>query len=193
MLLGQAISIPFVTRYAKKVSSGMTCFFSGIAMSLIMYMASYTENFKNGISKRKIISLGLKIKSKYCIEIHAYCLMDNHYHLLAETRESSLSKGMRHINGVYTQWFNHKRKKRRYGHVFQGRFKAILVNAIFYNLFPYIFFHRTQTDRSLMILISYVLVKPHANILNRIIIVIIFIARVFLRLNYSQFYYFESN
>lgn len=47
MLLGQAISIPFVTRYAKKVSSGMTCFFSGIAMSLIMYMASYTENFNN--------------------------------------------------------------------------------------------------------------------------------------------------
>ena len=41
----KAISIPFVTRYAKKVSSGMTCFVSGIAMSFIMYFASYTQSF----------------------------------------------------------------------------------------------------------------------------------------------------
>lgn len=41
----QAISIPFVTRYAKKVSSGMTCFVSGIVMSFVMYFASYTQNF----------------------------------------------------------------------------------------------------------------------------------------------------
>lgn len=56
---------------------------------------------------------------------HAYCLMDNHYHLLIETLDSTLSRGMRHLNGVYTQSFN--RKYKRVGHVFQGRFKAILV------------------------------------------------------------------
>ncbi|TYO96833.1 REP element-mobilizing transposase RayT [Geothermobacter ehrlichii] len=56
---------------------------------------------------------------------HAYCLMDNHYHLLIETPEGNLSAGMRQLNGVYTQAFN--RKHGRVGHVFQGRFKAILV------------------------------------------------------------------
>ncbi|AFT70043.1 Transposase of ISGbem_B [Alloalcanivorax dieselolei B5] len=57
---------------------------------------------------------------------HAYCLMGNHYHLLIETPDGNLSKGMRHLNGVYTQVFN--RHHRRVGHVFQGRYKAILVD-----------------------------------------------------------------
>ncbi len=56
---------------------------------------------------------------------HAYCLMGNHYHLLIETPEGNLSAGMRHVNGVYTQSFN--RVHGRDGHVFKGRFKAILV------------------------------------------------------------------
>ena len=57
---------------------------------------------------------------------HAYCLMDNHYHLLIETPDPNLSLGMRQLNGVYTQFFN--RQHKRPGHVFQGRFKAILVD-----------------------------------------------------------------
>ena len=56
---------------------------------------------------------------------HAYCLMDNHYHLLIETPQGNLSAGMRQLNGIYTQRFN--RRHTRVGHVFQGRFKAILV------------------------------------------------------------------
>ncbi len=56
---------------------------------------------------------------------HTYCLMDNHYHLLVETPAPSLARGMRHLNGVYTQTFN--RTHGRVGHVFQGRYKAILV------------------------------------------------------------------
>ena len=56
---------------------------------------------------------------------HAYCLMPNHYHLLVETPQANLPRGMRHLNGVYTQSFN--RSHRRRGHVFQGRFKAILI------------------------------------------------------------------
>lgn len=56
---------------------------------------------------------------------HAYCLMGDHYHLLIETPEGNLSKGMRQLNGVYTQRFN--RRHGRVGHVFQGRFKAIIV------------------------------------------------------------------
>ena len=63
---------------------------------------------------------------------HAYCLMDNHYHLLIETPEGNLSAGMRQLNGIYTQRFN--RRHGRVGHVFQGRFKAILVERQSYLL-----------------------------------------------------------
>jgi REP element-mobilizing transposase RayT len=58
--------------------------------------------------------------------VHAYCIMDNHYHLLVETVDGILSKGMRHLNGLYTQRFN--RSHDRVGHIFQGRFKSVLVN-----------------------------------------------------------------
>jgi len=56
---------------------------------------------------------------------HAYCLMDNHYHLLIETPKPNLSLGMRQLNGRYTQTYN--RRHERVGHLFQGRFTAILV------------------------------------------------------------------
>ena len=60
---------------------------------------------------------------------YAYCLMDNHYHLLIETPEPTLVSGMRRLNGVYTQAFN-----RRVGHLFQGRYKAIVVDKDAYLL-----------------------------------------------------------
>lgn len=63
---------------------------------------------------------------------HAYCLMDNHYHLLIETPDANLSKGMRQLNGVYTQRYN--RAHERIGHVFQGRYKSILVDKNSYLL-----------------------------------------------------------
>ena len=64
--------------------------------------------------------------------VHSYCLMGNHYHLLLETPDSNLSKGMRQLNGVYTQRFN--RIHERVGHVFQGRYKAIIVQKETYLL-----------------------------------------------------------
>jgi REP element-mobilizing transposase RayT len=64
--------------------------------------------------------------------VHAYCLMTNHYHLLVETPDANLSKGMRELNGVYTQRFN--RTYDRVGHVFQGRYKAIVVQKETYLL-----------------------------------------------------------
>ncbi len=63
---------------------------------------------------------------------HAYCQMGNHYHLLVETPDANLSNGMRQLNGVYTQRFN--RRHQRVGHIFQGRFKAILVDKDSYLL-----------------------------------------------------------
>ena len=62
-------------------------------------------------------------RNNWCV--HAYCLMTNHYHLVIETPEANLSKGMQQLNGMYTQRYN--RCHNGVGHVFQGRYKAILV------------------------------------------------------------------
>jgi len=72
------------------------------------------------------------VTDKYNLLCHAYCLMDNHYHLLVETPDGNLSLAMRHLNGIYTQRLN--RRHGRVGHLFQGRFKAILVERDSYLL-----------------------------------------------------------
>lgn len=79
---------------------------------------------------------------RYNWRCHAFCLMDNHYHLLVETIDPTLSSGMRQLNGVFTQSFN--RRHCRVGHVFQGRYKAILV----------------QKDAHLLELCRYVVLNP---------------------------------
>jgi putative transposase len=66
-----------------------------------------------------------EVCNRCCWICYSYCLMNNHYHLLIETPEGNISKGMRLLNGMYTQQFN--RLHSRVGHVFQGRFKGILV------------------------------------------------------------------
>jgi len=63
---------------------------------------------------------------------HAYCLMSNHYHLMIQTPQANLGRGMRQLNGVYTQRFN--RIHQRVGHLFQGRYKAIIVDQDSYLL-----------------------------------------------------------
>ena len=63
--------------------------------------------------------------SRFNWRCHAYCQMDNHYHIVIETAEANLSKGMRQLNGVYTQYYN--KQHNRVGHVYQGRYKGILV------------------------------------------------------------------
>ena len=72
------------------------------------------------------------VVSRYSWVCHAYCLMANHYHLLVETPKANLSIGMRQLNGIFTQSLN--RRHRRVGHLFQGRFKAILVEKESYLL-----------------------------------------------------------
>ncbi len=66
-----------------------------------------------------------QVNKRYNWLCHAYCLMTNHYHLLIETPDGNLSLGMRQLNGVYTQLFNKWHGKT--GHLFQGRYKAILI------------------------------------------------------------------
>jgi len=76
--------------------------------------------------RQAFVDLVASVIERYGWRCYAYCLMDNHYHLLIETPEGNLSRGMRQLAGVYTQRFN--RRHGRVGHLFQGRFKAILVD-----------------------------------------------------------------
>ena len=81
--------------------------------------------FRNESDFSTFIEVLNDVCDRYNWVIHAYCLMTNHYHLLIETPDANLSKGMRQLNGVYTQRFN--RNYQRVGHLFQGRYKSILV------------------------------------------------------------------
>lgn len=90
--------------------------------------------FIDGIDRLGFLDLIGQVSNRFDVNVLAYCLMDNHYHLVLATRQANLSTLMRHLNGVYTQRFN--RRHGKVGHVFQGRFKAILVDRDAYLLAP---------------------------------------------------------
>ena len=83
--------------------------------------------FKSNRDREKFLEYLESATKRYDAVIHTYCLMDNHYHILLETPSGNLSRIMAHINGAYTNYYNAKRE--RFGHLFQGRYKAILVEA----------------------------------------------------------------
>ena len=83
--------------------------------------------FFNDRDKEKFLEYLEKANERFSIIIHTYCLMDNHFHLLVQTPEPNLSVAMQWINVSYATYFN--RKQARVGHLFQGRFKAILIDA----------------------------------------------------------------
>jgi putative transposase len=83
--------------------------------------------FRSTADRERFLGYLESATSRYGAVIHAYCLLSNHYHLLLETPAGNLSEIMRHINGAYTTYFNIRHK--RAGHLFQGRYKAILVEA----------------------------------------------------------------
>lgn len=82
--------------------------------------------------RQKWLEIFGRVCNRYNWKCHSYCLMSNHYHIVVETVEGNLSKGMRQLNGVYTQYFNQTHQ--RVGHVFQGRYKGILVDKDSYLL-----------------------------------------------------------
>jgi putative transposase len=88
--------------------------------------------FEDDEDRREFLQTFAQVVEQFNWLCFAWCLMDNHYHLLIQTPDGNLSKGMRQLNGVYTQISN--RRHRRVGHLFQGRFKAILVDGDAYLL-----------------------------------------------------------
>lgn len=87
---------------------------------------------KDDVDRSLFLDVVGQAVQRFDARVWAYCLMGNHYHLVLHTREANLSRLMRQINGVYTQTFN--RRHRLSGHLFQGRFKAILVDRDSYLL-----------------------------------------------------------
>jgi len=108
----------------------------------IEYPGAWYHVMNRGLEKRNIFNTNehyecflnlLKDTSRnYNVEIHAFCLMTNHYHLLIRTPSSNLNKAMRQINGIYTQRYN--KLISRDGPLFRGRYKAILIEAESYLL-----------------------------------------------------------
>lgn len=88
--------------------------------------------YKSGADRERFLGYLASATERYGAAIHVWCLMSNHYHLLMETPAGNLSQIMRHINGAYTNYFNARRK--RAGHLFQGRYKAVLVDRDAYAL-----------------------------------------------------------
>lgn len=98
--------------------------------------------FLEKTDREKFLTIVDEVLERYHWICYGYCLMNNHYHIIIETPEGNLSKGMRHINGVYTQYFNWRHNN--VGHIFQGRFSAILI----------------QKERHLLELCRYVILNP---------------------------------
>ena len=105
----------------------------------IEYPGAFYHVMNRGLERREIfrdkkdyeafLHLCVAIHKRFKVIFHAYSLMTNHYHLMLETPEGNLSRAMRHLDGVYTQGFNRRKgKKRRAGPLFQGRYKATLID-----------------------------------------------------------------
>jgi putative transposase len=95
-----------------------------------VYHVTSRGNARQGIfldkdDRESFLGVLSSVATRFKWVCHAYCLMETHYHLQIETLEGNLSRGMRQLNGVYTQVFN--RRHKRVGRLFQGRYKGILV------------------------------------------------------------------
>ncbi len=111
-------------------------------------LAGFHHVVNRGVERREVfidkedyqtfLTLLCQLSKKYEVDVHSYCLMNNHYHLLIETHQENLSKFMRAINAQYAAMFN--RKYKRVGHLWQGRFKSWFVTdeAYLYTLIKYI-------------------------------------------------------
>src|SRR5439155_8808363 len=98
--------------------------------------------------RKYFLNLLGEISDIYGIEIHAYCLMSNHYHLLIHTPRANISDAMRHLNSRYTQHVNNSMD--RDGSLFRGRYKAIIVSAEDYLLSVSRYIHRNPIEAKIV-------------------------------------------
>lgn len=87
------------------------------------------EIFRDEKDYLKYLEILRKMVERFKIEVHAYVLMPNHYHLLIRTKQGILSKSIQWLRVSYSVWFN--RRHKRSGHLFQGRFKSFVIEPKF--------------------------------------------------------------
>ncbi len=88
------------------------------------------EIFKDNHDREKFLDYLKQQVMKYGVTVHSYCLMNNHYHLIIETPEGNLSKAMQFLQTSYSVYYNNRNERK--GHLFQGRYKAKLVQVDVY-------------------------------------------------------------
>ncbi|NML60627.1 addiction module toxin RelE [Massilia sp. RP-1-19] len=98
--------------------------------------------YHDDVDRRVWLRILRQVCMRFNFSVHAYCQMTNHYHLMVETIDGGLARGMRHLNGVYSQYVN--RRHELVGHMFQGRYHAVVV----------------QKERHLLELSRYVVLNP---------------------------------
>lgn len=89
-----------------------------------------------------------EVVDRFGVEVHSFCLMTNHYHLLVRTPEANLGRAMRHLNGVYTQQFN--RRHERDGALFRGRYASRLVADDTYLMWVARYIHRNPVEAAIV-------------------------------------------
>ena len=102
------------------------------------------STFSDDIHQELFLAVLEESALRFGIEIHSYCLMINHYHLLMKTPFANLSRAMRHIDGVYTLRYN--RYMQRDGSLFRGRYKSILIDAENYLVAVSRYIHRNPVE-----------------------------------------------
>ncbi len=117
-------------------------FAAGVLYHVIVHGNQRQKTFTAESDYHAYIERLARYRKKYDYVLHAYCLMPNHVHLLVESSEQPLAKFMQGLQQSYSQYFN--RKHRKTGHVFEGRYKAILC----------------QKDEYLLQLIRYIHLNP---------------------------------
>ena len=141
----------------------------------IEYPGAYYHVMNRGQSRRNIfiedkgrqtfLDLLADMARLWKVEIYAYCLMDNHYHLLLSTPAAGLARPMRHLDGIYTQKFN--RVHHRDGPLFRGRYKAILIDAEEYFLSVVRYIHKNPVGADVVSDIDRYRWSSHWGYLNK--------------------------
>jgi putative transposase len=88
--------------------------------------------YRDDRDREEFLELVAKMTAVRCVDCHAFCLMDNHYHMVVTTKLANLSQAIQQVNSRYAEWWNHRHS--RPGHVFQGRFGAQVIQADGYML-----------------------------------------------------------
>ena len=127
--------------------------YQGALYHVIVRGNNRTYIFKNRENKAEYKKIVSKYKKRYRFKLYAYCIMDNHAHLLIEVEDISLSKIMQGIQQVFTQYYN--RRNRTTGHVFEQRYKSYLCDRDAYLLQLIRYIHQNPVRSNLKNGINY--------------------------------------